>query len=46
MFPEAGQFNFVHEQLLTSFVEINGLGGETLYFRCERETLEDLGTVE
>ena len=46
IFPEADQFNSVHEKLLTSFLEMNGLGGETLYFSCERETLEDLGTVE
>ncbi|MGD1805650.1 glutathionylspermidine synthase family protein [Dapis sp. BLCC M126] len=46
MFPEADQFNSVHEKLLAAFEEMNGLAGETLYFSCEKETLEDLGTVE
>ncbi|MGD1715046.1 glutathionylspermidine synthase family protein [Dapis sp. BLCC M172] len=32
MFPEADQFNSVLEKLLAAFEEMNGLGGETLYF--------------
>ena len=46
MFPQADQFNSVHEKLLAGFEEMNGLAGETLYFSCEKETLEDLETVE
>lgn len=36
----------MYEKLLISFLEMNGLGGEILYFSCEREILEDLGMVE
>lgn len=41
------QFNSVHDQLIASWKEIKPfLKGNTLYFSCMRETLEDLTNVE
>ena len=47
-FPEdTDQFNSIHEQLITTWSGIKPyLKGQTLYFSCVRESLEDLTNVE
>lgn len=41
------QYNSVHEQLIASWQELKPyIKGETLYFTCVRESLEDLTNVE
>ena len=46
VFPKADQFNSIHEKLLETFQSMDWLQGKILYFTCERDTAEDLGTVE
>lgn len=44
---EVDQYNSIHEQLIASWAAIKPyLKGETLYFSCAKETLEDLSNVE
>ncbi|MEA5539567.1 glutathionylspermidine synthase family protein [Limnoraphis robusta Tam1] len=48
-FPDADQFNSIHEKLLEQFQQIYFNLSPTqryLHFTCERDTAEDLGTVE
>ncbi|CDM98219.1 glutathionylspermidine synthase family protein [Limnoraphis robusta] len=49
VFPDADQFNSIHEKLLAQFQTIyenSPPQGKYLHFTCERDTEEDLGTVE
>ena len=49
VFPDADQFNSIHEKLLEQFRQIySGLcpNQRYLHLTCERDTIEDLGTVE
>lgn len=44
---EVDQYNSIHEQLIASWAAIKPyLKGESLYFSCAKETLEDLTNVE
>ena len=44
---QVDQFNSVHEQLVSSWQDLKPyLKGETLYFSCVKESLEDLSNVE
>lgn len=47
-FPEnTDQFNSIHEQLIATWKDLKPhIKGETLYFTCVRESLEDLTNVE
>lgn len=47
-FPEStDQFNSIHEQLIATWKDLKPhIKGETLYFTCVRESLEDLTNVE
>ena len=45
--PEKDQFNSIHEKLIARWHEIRQqLAGETLYFACLRDSLEDLTNTE
>ncbi|MGC1246873.1 MAG: glutathionylspermidine synthase family protein [Spirulinaceae cyanobacterium] len=46
MFPEADQFNSLHEKLLAQFESLHPTREKTFYFACEANTDEDVGTVE
>ena len=43
-FPEADQFNSIHEKLIETWKTLNI--SETLYFSCAKDSEEDLGNLE
>jgi glutathionylspermidine synthase len=45
-FPDADQYNSIHEKLIASWKEWPGLAGKVLHFACARESAEDLGNLE
>jgi glutathionylspermidine synthase len=45
VFPQADQFNSIHEKLLETFVKMSHLKGQTLYFSCVDDSDEDFWTV-
>jgi glutathionylspermidine synthase len=45
-FPEADQFNSIHEKLIDGWKELKQYRDEPLYFGCAKDTPEDLGNLE
>lgn len=45
-FPEADQFNSIHEKLIAGWQEIKTSVGSSLYFSCVHDAPEDLGNLE
>jgi len=45
-FPEADQFNSIHEKLIESWKELKSSINGTLYFSCVKDAAEDLGNLE
>lgn len=47
VFPEADQFNSIHERLVNSWIDINqAYNSSRYYFACCRESLEDHETIQ
>jgi glutathionylspermidine synthase len=45
-FPDADQFNSIHEKLIEGWNHLKQNLGEPLYFGCVKEALEDFGNLE
>ncbi len=45
-FPEADQFNSIHEKLIESWNGLKSAINGTLYFSCVKDAAEDLGNLE
>jgi glutathionylspermidine synthase len=46
MFPQADQFNSIHEKLLSAWQKVQPRLGSKIYFAVVRDSIEDEGTVE
>lgn len=46
MFPQADQFNSIHEKLLSAWQKVQQSLGRKIYFAVVRDSIEDEGTVE
>jgi glutathionylspermidine synthase len=45
-FPDADQYNSIHEKLIASWKEWPGLTGNLIHFACAEDSSEDLGNLE
>lgn len=45
-FPDADQFNSIHEKLIAGWRDLKQYMGEPLYFGCSKNSGEDLGNLE
>ena len=45
-FPDADQFNSIHEKLIAGWKDLAQNINSTLYFSCVKDALEDLGNLE
>ncbi len=45
-FPDADQFNSIHEKLINGWASQNPNNSATLFFSCAKNTSEDLGNLE
>lgn len=45
-FPDADQFNSIHEKLIAGWQDLKQYMDEPLYFGCSKDTAEDLGNLE